>query len=340
MNYNENGIVYETYSQNIVSQIGGYLPDRTTNSKYDLHSKLYEEAKNSETHSWLRGYLGVLHHLDAFLLSNERIADQVVYLRNNALKATPDPEYPKVYVKRTPHQEPYSAPPCLIGISATRIEIEAETFLLRAVSLLERLSKLIADECSLTHKNFFTLEASLRSNVSVDARCAPLLSILTSVKPLLSKTVVSDGASTSLRNIIAHRASSPEILDKGFSINWVSEDCLFPFDAELGEFPLVATVRELARVVPFYVVESLRVLLSPISPLRPIAEWARQPAFDQSAFEPTWMNPFIHFSAYIDLSNKGPLIALVRWLPGGFQTHQRHLREEILSLAVNPSKSA
>ncbi|WP_218185634.1 hypothetical protein, partial [Salidesulfovibrio brasiliensis] len=168
-------------------------------------------------------------------------------------------------------------------------------------------------------------------------RCVELLRVLQEVMPRLVKTVISHDNETSLRNIIAHRASSPEILEAGFSLNWPEQDTLLAFDVEIGGFPLIGTIRELAGAIPYYIMDSLRVLLGASAEDCKLRDWSDRVAFTEADFEPVWVNPFIHYSSYIDPDKNGPIVSIVRWTPGGFRPHQQHLKEEVFDLAVSPT---
>lgn len=335
--YNENGVEYSVHGQIGRFAIGGYMPDQALKEKIDLTAALIDDAKDEKAHDWIQSYLGIVHHLDALLLSVETIADQVSELQKSILAPVPNNKYPKLILKRADHKEKATEPPCLIGISSQRVEIECEIFLLRAVSLLERLTAHLEAMCGLGKvRSFFHLETALNNNPAADPRCPNLLTLLQEVKPTLNRTVLSDGKNTSLRNVIAHRASSPELMDKGFSINWVSKNCLLAFDAELDQFPLIGTIRTLARAIPYYVIETLRVLLIVESETSAVRKWADAKKRHQEGYEPTWKNPFIHYSSFIDSTDKGPLVSVVSWQPGGLRTHQRHLRPEVFDYAAKP----
>lgn len=341
--YNELNVEYVTYAQNVGAMISGYMPMPVLEARFGLDQALQRVSQDPSMHDWAASYFGTLHHLDAFLLSIERIVEQIDFLRNNILNPAPCAEYPKVIVKRSPHTEPPTFPPALIGISSKRIEIEAETTLLRAASLLERLNKLIGSELDIgvPRDNFGTLEGRLAAATN-DACANSLLLCLAQAKPLFLKTLLADPATntTNLRNTIAHRASSAEIMDKGFSINWLADGSLLAFDAELGEYPLVGTVRALARVVPYYAMESLRLLLVRLPQEHFGRQWAEAVTFQMGDFEPTWANPFIHYSSLIDPSDSGPMVSVFKWRPGGFLPHQRHLMPEVMGLAVRPTNVA
>jgi len=341
-NYNELNVEYMTYDQDVGVMIGGYMPIPVLEARLRLEQTLYKTTHDASTHDWAANYFGTLHHLDAFLLCIERIVEQIGFIKANILNPQPCAEYPKVIVKRSPHEEPPTFPPALIGISSKRIEIEIETTLLRAAGLLERINKLVGSELGLgaPRDNFGSLEARLA--VATGDVCANvLLQCLIQTKPLLLNTLLSDPATnaTNLRNTIAHRASSPEIMDKGFSINWLADGLVLAFDAELGEHPLVGTARNLARVMPYYTMESLRILLMRLPREHFGRQWAQSHAFEMGDFEPTWANPFIHYSSFIDRTESGPIVSVFRWRPGGFQPHQRHLTPEVMRLAVRPTNA-
>lgn len=336
-NYNEAGETYNYFGQLVRADIGGFMPEKAVERKAALVQAIYQQATDHSQHETLRRYLGSIHHLNAFLLSVERIAEYVDLLKKNLLSDQILPEFPKIIVQKNSLAGPKNSPPCLIGISSTPIEIELETLLLRAVGLLERLSKQITVDCGLKPvKSYFFLERELTNTNGQDKRVPHLLKLVQKSNKNFIGLILSDGHSTSLRNIIAHKASSPEVMEKGFSINWPEESCLLAFDAEIDGYPLIGSVRQLALTVPFFAMECLRILLNDSSPMTPTSIWAKQTKLSEKDFEPTWQNPFIHYSHFIDPKSQGPLVSLLKWQPGGFQTHQSHLRDDIFDLCAKP----
>lgn len=339
MNYNEGGVSYITYRQDIGQGIGGYMPQSCVNAFLGLVAALNADAVNQQNHSWIGEYLGALHHLEGFLLAVESIVERLDYLQKNLLSPEPCIPFPKVIVKREGHQEPLHNPPALIGVSSKRLEIEAETLLLKAFSAVERVGQLIDSQCQLGGTyHFHRIPERLRERQN-DARCVALLGLIALVTPVFTKTILSaPGTNQSLRNAIAHRASSPELMDKAFSVQWQKNGSVLAFDAEYGEFPLVGTVRELAKAMPFFVLQAIKVMLANAPQDSRARAWSESQALNIDGFEPTWRNPFLHYSAWKDPDGKGPVVSVLRWMPGGFQTHQTSLKAEVLGLAVQPQR--
>lgn len=338
-NYNEAGVNYVSYGQSVAHSIGGYMPEQAVLAKFTLVAALHRDAAHQGNHDWIRNYLGVLHHLDSVLLAVETIVDHLDYLRNNLLSPEPCLLFPKTTIKREGHKESFHNPPALIGISTKYLEIEIETLLLKSAGAMERIAQLVDSKCGLGGVWVFKKLAAKLQTRQNDPVCKTLLELITEVTPALAKTVIADvGANECLRNAIAHRASSPELMEKGITINWLEDGALLPFDAEIEGTPLIATVHNLSKVIPYFVLKCVQTLLR-FSPHQSNArDWAISQNFDQSNFEPTWKNPFLHFSALIDPSNTGPIVSLFRWAPGGFLPHQRHLVPAVLGMAVTPTK--
>lgn len=339
MNYNEEGERYITYRQDIVQGIGGYMPQPSVNALLGLVAAMNADAVDQQNHPWIGEFLGTLHHLEGLLLTVESIVEQLDYLQKHLLSPEPCIPFPKTIVKREGHQEPVHAPPALIGVSSKRLEIEAETFLLKAFSTVERVGQLIDAQCQLggTYK-FHGIPARLRERQD-DARCAALLDLIALVTPVFSKTILAaPGTNQSLRNAIAHRASSPELMDKAFSVQWLDNGAVLAFDAEYGDFPLIGTIRELAKAMPFFVLQAIKVMLMNAPQASQARAWSERHIFNHDGFEPTWRNPFLHYSAWKDPEGHGPMISVLRWMPGGFQTHQTHLKAEVLEQAVLPQR--
>jgi|GEM_PF-2418011 len=334
-NYNEGGTQYSVYPFPAPSAARGYLPDETVLRKHGLMAAIAQTGMDEGKHEWLSGYLGVVHHLDGLLLTVERFVELLQVLQGAALSPVPNPIFPRVVFKKAGHNEGVFDPPFLIGISSERIEVETETFLLKAVGLLERLYRLVAKECGLNDRSsFFRFEEELTADGVSDARRNDLLSTLRLIKPRLLGTLVSDGQTKSLRNLIAHRASTPEMMDKAIALNVPTAECMLPFDAEIGDYPLVNTMHSLAEAVPHIVMEMTRILLTATDEGTPLRAWANEHAYQAEDFKPTWNNPFIHFSSFIDPDENGPIVSVFRWKPGGLQPHQRHLKEEVMNHGV------
>jgi len=300
-----------------------------------LYRAIDGEIKSNPSRESLKPYVGVIHHHDAFLISIERIVEYITELQNTIFSPDPNIKFPKLIIKPAGGIVDFSLPPMLVGISSKYIEIEVENLLLRCVSLLERISGVIASECNILEKSsFFKLDGLLCT--CSDPRSQKLLNVLRQVKPVLENIVVSIGNQACLRNVIAHRASSPEIMESGFSLNWYEKDKLLAFDAELQGIPLIGTVVSLARVIPYYVFETLRILMAQGKKGSSLRLWADGNAFSEDSFKPSWKNPFIHYSDFIDDSKQGKLVSVVSWDPGGFHTHQDHLKDSVFDLAVGP----
>ncbi|MFY9136416.1 hypothetical protein [Zwartia sp.] len=338
-NYNKDGVAYTAYRQDMAHGISGYMPENAILARLNLTKALLADAVDQENHYWIQHYLGALHHLDGVLLAVESIVDQLNYLQNNLLSPSPCPLFPKIIVKQEGHSEPMHHPPALIGISSQRLEIEVETLLLKATGTLERIAQLVNFQCQLGGVRYFKGVAELLKSHEDRSPHKSILELIEEVIPIFSRTIISDSITKDcLRNAIAHRASSPELMDKGFCVNWLEDGSLLAFDAELNNLPLVASVRELARAMPYFTLQCIKSLLE-LAPEKSHAKaWARESTFNQQFFEPTWLNPFLHYSFLISPENKGPLVSLLRWLPGGFQTHQQHLLPEIFEMAVSSAK--
>lgn len=339
-NYNEGGVTYVTYGQNVAHGIGGYMPGPAVATRLNLTTALRADAKNPAAHKWISHYLGALHHLDGVLLAVESIVEQIEYLRNNLLSPDPCLLFPKIIVKREGHVEPWHHPPALIGFSTKRLEIEVETLLLKSTATLERIAQLIDFQCELGGVWLFSKIVERLKTRPDNPQCKSLIELIAEVTPTFTKTILPiPGTNHCLRHAIAHRASSPELMDKGFSINWLENGSLLAFDAELDDLPLLASVRDLARAMPYFTLQSIKTLLE-LAPEHSHAKaWSRENAFTKDFFEPTWSNPFLHYSSLISPEEKGPLVSLLRWLPGGIQTHQRHLVSDVFGMAVKPTKA-
>ncbi|MEK9670873.1 MAG: hypothetical protein VW268_00030 [Rhodospirillaceae bacterium] len=96
-----------------------------------------------------------------------------------------------------------------------------------------------------------------------------------------------------MRNKIAHKASSPELMDKGFTVHWLDENRLLALDAEVEEFPLITTVRELASKLRFFVLKGMQILLSTEPEGTPLREYANNANMEVQDFAPTWANPCV-----------------------------------------------
>jgi hypothetical protein len=269
----------------------------------------------------------------------ESIVEQVDYLRNNLLSPEPCLLFPRIIVKREGHVESNCHPPALIGISTKRLEIEVETLLLKAAGILERIAQLIDFQLDLGGVWLFRKVVERLKTRPDDPQCKSIIILIAETSPSFTKTILVDPATKDcLRNAIAHRSSSPELMDKGFSINWLEDGSLLAFDAELDDLPLLGSVRELARAMPYFTLQCIKTLLE-LAPEESHAKaWSMKNTFTQEFFEPTWSNPFLYYSSLISPDEKGPLVSLLRWLPGGIQTHQRHLLPEVLGMAVKPTK--
>jgi hypothetical protein len=337
-NYNEGGVTYVTYGQNTAHGIGGYMPEPAVMARLDLASALFADAENQTNHEWISHYLGVLHHLDGVLMAVETIVEQIDYLKNNLLSPEPCLLFPKTIVKREGHTEPFHQPPALIGISTKRLEIEVETLLLKAAGTLERIAQLIDFQCALGGVYYFRGILGRLATRPDSPQCAAIVGLIAETSPIFTKTILPDPETKDcLRHAIAHRASSPELMDKGFSINWLEDGSLLAFDAELDGLPLLASVRELARTMPYFTLQCIKTLLELAPEHSRARAWSNGNDFTQVFFRPTWSNPFLHYSSLISPDNQGPLVSLLRCLPGGIQTHQRHLIPEVLGMAVRPT---
>lgn len=339
--YNEGGVTYITYGQNSAQGIGGYMPEAAVIEKLNLAAALVADAANQDNHDWISQYLGTLHHLDGVLMAVESIVELIDYLRHNLLSPEPCLVFPKMIVKREGHVESIHHPPALIGISTKKLEIEVETLLLKSSGTLERIAQLVDFQCKLGGVWLFKgIVERLNSRLD-NPQCKSILDLITEVSPTFTKTILADPATKyCLRNAIAHRASSPELMDKGFSINWLEDGSLLAFDAELDDIPLIASVRELACVMPYFTLQCLKILLELAPEQSRSKAWSSANTFTKGFFEPTWSNPFLHYSSLISSEDEGPKVSLLRWLPGGIQTHQRHLVPEVLGMAVKPIKKS
>ncbi len=339
MNYSEKGVRYTTYQQDIKQGIGGYMPETGVNALLGLFAALNADAVDRQNHPWIGEYLGTPHHLEGILFTVESIVEQLNYLQKNLLSPEPCIPFPKTIVKREGHQESLHSPPALIGVSSKRLEIEAETYLHKAFSAVERVGQLIDSQCQLGGTyHFHRIPERLRERQG-DVRCAELLELISQVTPVFTKTIhAASRTNHSLRNAIAHRASSPKLMDKAFSVQWLDNGEVMAFDAEYGEFPLVGTIRDLTKAIPFFVLQAIKVMLVNAPQGSQARAWSEGQTFNIDGFEPTWRNPFLHFSAGKDPEEKGPVISVLRWMPGGFQTHQTSLKVEVLKLAVQPQR--
>jgi hypothetical protein len=337
-NYNEGGVQYDYYVQNSAQAIGGYMPEPAVTALLNLTIALQKDASDQANHTWISEYLGTVHHLEGFLSSVESIVDQLAYLRGNLLSPEPSLQFPKLFVKKRGHQEPYNHPPALIGISTKKLEIEVETLLLKGAGTLERVAQLVNSQLGLGGVRYFKGIGKLLEARAQVPQCRALLNVIAETTPTFNKTILSDASTKDcLRNAIAHRASSPELMEKGFSVNWLPDGSLLAFDAELDGIPLLASVRDLAISMPYLTLQCIKTLLESAPATSHSKAWSNGHVFSMQIFDPPWTNPFLFYSSWIDANEQGPLVSLVRWSPGGFMPHQKHLRPDVLNMAVTPT---
>lgn len=339
LNYNDKGASYTIYSQNVANGISGYMPEPAVMLMLSLKNALISDASKQENHEWVNHYLGSLHHLESVLKSIETIVESLDYLKSNLLSPTPCAMFPKIIIKKEGHLEPYFSPPALISISSGMLEIEIETFLLKATSALERISQLIAFQCNLGKARSYKDVINRLRQREENERCVLILELIAEVNPTFVKTVISHPSSNDcIRNAIAHRSSFPEMMNRGFNISWLNDGSLLAFDAEIENIPLIASVRELALAIPYFMLYCIKILLG-LAPEKSHANaWSQANIFNISFFEPTWINPFLNYSSLISSTHDGPLVSTLRWTPGGMQIQQHHLLSEVWEMRVNPQK--
>lgn len=336
--YNISGAEYDAHVQNVGFANSGYMGRDAVMLKLHLLASLNEGAKAQNDRLFVRSFLGMLHHLDAFLLSVERAVDGVDRIRKGGLHPDLDPEYFRIIVKRAGTGAPLQ-PPALIGINCTPLLVELETLLLRGVSALERLAKLVEEITNIRVPNFYNLRNILASNLTAHSAIPKLLVVLDAALPEITGTLVSDGNGVSLRNAVAHRVSSPEIMEKGISIHLLDDGRLLAFDCELAGYPVVGTIYSLAQIVPYFILSAMKELLADL-PDGPSQQWVRNANFTSSIFKPTWKNPFVHYSKFIDPANAGPRVSLIAFGPGGWHPHQEHLLPDVFTHAVTLGSEA
>ena len=339
-NYNEEGVQYEFHAQILHAVIGGYLSENVISDFITLKSRLLESTRDAEASEMVKGIYGVLSQIDGFLLQAERLYQSLEELKKSALGPVLNPEIPRVIIKRGQSQEEVFEPPALIWLSSQKIEIDFDSLLSRATSALERLAKFACVALSISPvRNFFNLRNHIEKNSVGDRRADIFLSLIDEVLPSLHGTIVSDGRGRSVRNILTHHASLPELIKRGFSINWLADGRLLAFDLEIEGYPLVGTAHKIIGAFSHFMFNSIRIFVAVDKDLNSDNNWRWLKSRSIDEFAPTWPNPFIHYESYIDDSLTGPEVSVVKPEIGAFRAHTQHLREEVFDLAVNPKQA-
>jgi len=336
--YNEQGIEYVTYAQNVHAIIGGYLSKDVIRDFVRIKSQLTQLVSQvGEVTEAVKGAYGVLSQIDGFLLQAERLHETLAELRRSALSPVLNPEIPRAIIKRNGHQEPIIQPPALIWLSSRKIEIDFDSLLSRATSTLERFAKYVCVAFNIPPvRNFFNLKDHILENQEDEQRVESIVSLIDEVLPDLTGTLVSDGRGRSMRNTLTHHSSVPELTDRGITINWLADGKVLAFDLEIEGYPLVGSAHRIIGTFSYFMFNGLRILLTLDKHLKNIPEWNWLKFRSKNIFKPTWPNPLIHFESFIDPSHSGPRVSVVKPQIGGIRAHTQHLREEVFNFAATP----
>lgn len=339
--FNQDGHQYETFSQNVHSVIGGYLPEGVVIDFVKMKSQLAKTANiEGELTEVNRGAFGVLYQIDAFLLQAERLSETVVEIQKVSLSESLNPEIPCAVVKEANQQNgQLFSPPALIWVSSQKLEIDFDNLLSRATSALERFAKLVCVSLGITPvKSFYGLRQRLVESGGDDSRTQTLVDLIDESMATLSGTLISDGQGKSLRNILTHQSSVTELIYRGLSINWLSDGRILAFDLEVGGYPVIGTAHRIISAFLNFLYKGLKVLLALDSDLESVEEWKWLPDRIEGDFKPQWENPMIHYGSFIDDSGEGEKVSVVCPKVGGLNVHTQSLKREVFGLAVIPKK--
>lgn len=319
----------------------GNLHEGIVLSKAGLIGALGSVTNDEQKADWAYGYLGVIHHFDAFLLSSERIYECIQKVQRSALHFDINEEFPKFMIKLDNSSGDLSSPPCLIGLSSKAVEIELETMLLRAVSFLDRFAKIIGDKyLNQDVGSFFKLTKVLDDIETKSDGVQALIDLSNEVAPVFDYSVRAANNKTSLRNVIAHRKSTPEIMKKAFNIHMFEGNKILPFDTmlsyeDIGSFPLVGTIRLLCQYVSYYAMSAFLILMKHSNmSYEALNAWCEVSEFNLIDFEPNWKNLFVNFEEFKSTPEDGQLFSFAKYEPLVLRLDEEYLDQSVLMRCI------
>ncbi len=263
------------------------------------------EHKDEGRKTWLWRVKGCLVKLSNSLLQVSRMKSHLGQLLSYAERLVAEPE---------------TQGPCLLAVDEDEMTSDFESLLLHGRATLDRLTWFVAAEYSQKCNRFSKLANILAQQVKTEERARKVLSIIRDASPLGGILIDLD-KKTSLRGFVAHYGAVSETMQNCFAVWHVGPDRILICDCESRGHPLLHTTWQLSQYLPFVVLNSL-------------ALFASVETLALENYRPTWTNPTVIVSDYIEPSEKGLKFSVVRMLPNGFQVSSRHVRASIFQKAI------
>ena len=255
---------------------------------------------------------GCLKKLDAFFLQSWRLAQRIPRILQRIL------------------EKPPMQPGTMIGLRDIKALTDFESLLFHGRALLDRLTFYLAKQNYNQDCDKFNKLRNVLANIGKkDERAQSALKIIDESLPSIRGLLIdSEDGKKSLRSTLIHKSTTVENTSCDFTIHALSGGGQIRFDSEIMQFPLMGSAWSLTKYVPFLTLNLLGIYLEHATTL---------PLYQCN---PTWENPFVHFSGHIDPDRKGQIISLVKMHPSGFEIiSEQHLQPDVVRLADNSQVS-
>jgi hypothetical protein len=264
----------------------------------------YDEADDSAKRALL-SHAAVLNRLSGFLLQVRRMIDHKEGLRL-AFQGDAPPSAQQAHL-------------ALAGIEAVT---DFESLLFHGRAVLDHLTLVVARFHGQNTDRFSRITNLLPNFTAASNEARRFESVLSQATQLAG--VLTDLEGRSLRSILTHRDTVSGGATIYFTVYLLDDGRLLIFDCEAFGYGVLETSNLLSCEVPFVILNGVAVYLG------------LEEGLSYDDCRPTWENPAVRFSEWLDPTAGGLRFGVVvRMRPGGFEYRTEYLRSDVLARAVD-----
>ena len=286
-NFNKEGKEYGFHARGPARHDYGMLKDHASQLFENIIKQANHEYNEADPKrkSILKGIMACGDRLEGFLFQSTRIAS----LSMNINKIIP---------------EKMNSAEMFLNAEQ---QVDFESFLFHGRAALDRLALFVSSSVYGQNTYRFSRLANVLSNFKEDdERANRSIDIVETSYKKLSGVIIEGDNNRSLRSVLIHRKSTPEIVDCYFTVHRFSDGTILRFDAEIDKFPIIGTARMISQYICYVILNLLELYIGQNKFLPP------------EDCEPIWENRLLYFSEYIDDTMQGPKISVIKGTPDGF----------------------
>jgi len=333
MDYNKKDEQYVSY---VFGKESGYGVLRPAAQKFliDFRRLVAERLKANAADPLAKDLSKLLSRAETVLFYSSKIAERLGGVERL-------PEVTPEVAARVPASD--LTPPAMMISPQRELGMEFESLVLHALAGLDTLANVISDHCvdSKRYNNkgkeiqayFSELKIALQQSQQSDIRSEYLFGMMCECENLLQDIVLPANGRKTLRNHIAHEATTADLIDSNFVVHWLPDGRVLRLDCEVYGMPLVETARSLTWTTAYMLLRSVGIFLGrTANGAVLLGEWAWK--CGRPGFEPAWHHTLVSWKEYLSDDPNHPFLSVAWTNEAAFGIDNMHLKPEILDRAT------